>query len=45
MVALTPFDRRHNYFYLELGEETFCTVGMPSARAKEIRGDVTALET
>ena len=39
IVALTPFERRHNYYYLELGEDTFCTVGLPSVRAKEIGAD------
>lgn len=44
IVALTPFERRHNYYYLELGEDTFCTVGLPSARAKEIGMDGAAMD-
>ena len=45
VVALTPFERSHNYFYLELGEDTFCTVGLPMVRAKEIGGsDTLALD-
>ena len=41
VVALTPFERRHNYFYLELGEESFVTIGLPSARAKAIGRETT----
>jgi len=44
IVALTPFERRHNYYYLELGEDTFCTVGLPSARAKEIGADSETMD-
>ena len=45
VVALTPFERSHNYFYLELGEDTFCTVGLPMVRSKEIGGaDTLALD-
>ena len=45
VVALTPFERSHNYFYLELGEDTFCTVGLPMVRAKELGGsDTLALD-
>ena len=41
VVALTPFERRHNYFYLELGEESFVTIGLPSARTKAIGREAT----
>jgi len=44
IVALTPFERRHNYYYLELGEDTFCTVGLPSARAKEIGAETDTMD-
>ena len=45
IVALTPFERRHNYFYLELGEESFVTIGLPSARSKAIgRENTTAYD-
>ena len=43
-MALTPFERRHNYYYLELGEDTFCTVGLPSVRAKEIGADLDTMD-
>ena len=34
--ALTPIDGQQTYMYIELGEETFCTVGLPTARPKEL---------
>ena len=36
IAALTPIEQKQNYIYIELGEETFCTVGLPSARAKDL---------
>ena len=43
VLALTPFERRHNYMYIEFGEEIFCTVGLPSTRAREIHTDTVDL--
>jgi len=39
VLALTPFESQQNYIYLEFGEEIFCTVNLPTTRAKEIHGD------
>ena len=36
IAALTPIENRHNYLYIELGEDTFCTVGLPSASPREL---------
>ena len=41
IAALTPIEQKQNYLYIELGEETFCTVGLPSVRPKEM-GEVLA---
>ena len=43
VLALTPFESRHNYMYIEFGEEIFCTVGLPSTRAREIHTDTVDL--
>lgn len=44
IVALTPYERRHHYYYLELGEDMFCTVGLPQTQTKHVGGDVIDLE-
>ena len=36
VVVLTPFEMKYNYIYLDLGESTFCTVNLPSSRAREV---------